>query len=79
MLSLPSYGWMKVWLAYSNTDMFFFKYCLNSLTEFNKGQHTVHIVLRDHAYFNDQGHIECGVASLGYMVHTLQLAVNKTV
>ncbi|XP_039591329.1 zinc finger BED domain-containing protein 4-like isoform X2 [Polypterus senegalus] len=45
----------------------------------NIGKETVHVVLRDNARNMIKAMELCGVASLGCMAHTLQLAVNEAV
>lgn len=47
--------------------------------QWNITKERVHVVLRDNARNMAKAMEECGVASLGCMAHTLQLAVNEAV
>lgn len=49
------------------------------LTQWSIKKEQVHVVLRDNARNMSKAMEECGLASLGCMAHTLQLAVNETV
>ena len=49
------------------------------LQRWNIKKEMVHVVLRDNAHNMEKAMKECGVASLGCMAHSLQLAVNKAV